>query len=91
MFSIGFPEFLPLCPPDRSPPDWGPLISIWGLRVFFRLGSSCSKLLLVPSIEVILEPVGQGILTGFLGPSELMKMEKGIGRFSQLQSASLVS
>lgn len=51
---------------------------------FLETGSNPLQLLLGMSPEVVTENSGQGILTGFLGPSELRRMASGVGGISWL-------
>lgn len=62
----------------------GPILSLMVLET----GSNPLKLLHVLSPEAVTENPSQGILTGFLGPSEL---KSGLGGFSWLQNANIAS
>lgn len=55
-------------------PLLGVIGPILGLKIF-ETGSNPLKLLHVMSPEAVTENPGQGILTGFLGPSELKRLE----------------
>lgn len=65
----------------------GPIL---GLK-FLETGSNPLHLLHGISPEAVTEASGQGILSGFLGPSELKRMENGVGGLSWLQSANIAS
>ena len=68
----------------------GVIDPILGLK-FLETGSNPPKLLHVMSPEAVTENSGQGILTGFPGPSELKRVKSGLGGFSWLQSANIGS
>lgn len=91
-FSMAQPRSLfglPLFPPDPSSLAWGH----WpnpGVKVL-ETGSNPLKLLHVTSPEAVTETAGQGILPGFLRPSEWRMMESRVGGFSRLQSANIAS
>lgn len=61
----------------------GVISPILGLKVL-ETGSNPFKLLHVMSAETVTENPNQGILIGFLGPSELKRLESGLGGFSWL-------
>lgn len=71
-------------------PLLGVIGSILGLKGL-ETSSNPLKLLHVMSSETVTENSGQGILKGFLGPSELKRVESGVGGFSWLQSANIAS
>lgn len=65
----------------------GPIL---GLKVV-ETGSNPLQLLRGISPEAVTETSGQGILAGFSRPSELKRMENGVGGFFWLQSANIAS
>lgn len=65
----------------------GPILRIKRLET----GSNPLKLLHAMSPEAVIENSGQGILKGFLGLSEVKRVESGVGGFSWLQSANIAS
>lgn len=65
----------------------GPIL---GLQ-FIETGSDPLKLLHVLSPETVTENPDQGILIRFLGPSEVKRLESGLGGCSWLQSANIAS